>query len=106
MMKLERRYALAEEDALARAHALTDYWAKKHGVKVEWRGDAEVRLFGRVMGVKFDGVVRLGAGVIRAEMDAGFLAERLGARGYVERKLDDYLDPSVSVEALRARIPS
>ncbi len=105
MMKLERRYALSEDDALARAHALTDYWAKKHGVKVEWRGDTEVRLSGRVMGVKFDGLVHLGAGSISAEMDAGFLAEKLGGRAYVERKLDDYLDPAKTVEELRARIP-
>jgi hypothetical protein len=105
MMKLERRYALSEDDALARAHALTDYWAKKHGVRVEWRGDGEVRLSGRVMGVKFDGVVHLGAGCIRAEMDAGFLAEKLGGRAYVERKLDDYLDPAKTLDELRARIP-
>lgn len=105
MMKLERRYALSEDDALARAHALTDYWAKKHGVRVEWRGDGEVRLSGRVMGVKFDGVVHLGGGSIRAEMDAGFLAEKLGGRAYVERKLDDYLDPAKTLDELRARIP-
>jgi hypothetical protein len=105
MMKLDRRHALSEDDALARAHALTDYWAKKHGVKVEWRGDTEVRLSGRVMGVKFDGLVHLGAGSISAEMDAGFLAEKLGGRAYVERKLDDYLDPAKTVEELRARIP-
>jgi hypothetical protein len=105
MMKLERRYDLDESDALARAHALTDYWSKKHGVKVDWRGDNEVHLAGRVMGVKFDGTVHIGAGVIRAEMNAGFLAEKLGARAYVERKLDDYLDRTKSVEELRARIP-
>ncbi len=105
MMKLDRRHALSEDDALARAHALTDYWAKKHGVKVEWRGDTDVRLSGRVMGVKFDGLVHLGAGSISAEMDAGFLAEKLGGRAYVERKLDDYLDPAKTVEELRARIP-
>ncbi len=106
MMKLERRYELTEEDALARAHALTDYWAKKHGVKVEWRSDSEVHLSGRVMGVKFDGVVHLGGGTIRAEMDAGFLAQKLGGRAYVERKLDDYFDPSKTVDELRARIPA
>ena len=103
-MTLERRYDLPEDEALDRAHALTDYWARKHGVNVEWRA-GEVRLYGRVLGVKFDGTVKVGGGVIRAAMDAGFLAERLGARQYVERKLDDYLDPRNTVEALRARIP-
>jgi hypothetical protein len=104
MLKLERRYELAEEDALARAHALTEYWSRRHGVNVEWR-DGEVSLWGRALGVKYDGVVTIGNGLIRAEMNAGFLAEKLGARGYVERKLDDYLDPAKSIEELRARIP-
>ncbi len=38
-------------------------------------------------------------------MNAGFLAERLGGRAYVERKLDDYLDPKKTLAELRARIP-
>lgn len=104
MMTLERRYDLSDDDALARAHALTEYWSKKHGVKVEWR-EREVRLFGRVLGVKFDGTVKVGGGMIRADMDAGFLAEKLGARQYVERKLDDYLDTAKTLDELRARIP-
>lgn len=104
MIELERRYTLPEDEALARAHALTDYWAKKHGVKVEWRERA-VRLYGRVLGVKFDGTVTIENGRIHAAFDAGFLAQKLGARAYVERKLDDYLDPAKTVESLRARIP-
>lgn len=104
MIELERRYTLSDDDALARAHALTDYWAKKHGVNVVWR-EQEVRLHGRVMGVKFDGTVSIRDGRIHASFDAGFLAQKLGARAYVERKLDDYLDPAHSVESLRARIP-
>jgi hypothetical protein len=105
MMRLQRRYELDDEEVLDRARALTDYWSKKHGVRADWRG-TDVHLAGRVLAVKFDGVVRIGGGLISAEMNAGFLAEKLGARGYVERKLDDYLDPKKTVAELRARIPS
>lgn len=104
MMTFERSYVLPDDEALARARALTDYWAKKHGVNVEWRGN-EVRLYGRVLGVKFDGTVQVGGGRIRAAVKAGLLAEKLGARQYVERKLDDYLDERNTIEMLRARIP-
>lgn len=104
MLRLERTYALDDAEALERAHALTDYWSKKHGVNAEWRG-GEVRLWGRVLGVKFDGTVTVGGGTIRAAFEAGFIAEKLGARAYVERKLDDYLDTKNSIESLRARVP-
>lgn len=105
MMVLDRSYDLSDEDTLERMRALTDYWARKHGVRVEWRGST-VTIAGKVTGVKFEGTVRIGGGAIHAEMNAGFLAEKLGARRYVERKLDDYLDPGKSLAELRARIPA
>ena len=104
MMEFERRYELAEEDALARLHALTDYWSAKHGLDIRWNG-GDVALNGKVKGVRFDGTVRVGEGVIRARVKANFLAEKLGGRAYVSRKLDEYLDPSQSLEELRARVP-
>ncbi len=106
MLELDRHCTLPDEDVLARAHALTEYWAKKHNVTVSWKNDREVHLSGRVMGVKFDGRVQIGEGKIHAEMNAGFLAEKLGGRAYVQRKLDDYLDPARSLAELRARIPT
>ena len=94
-----------DAEARDRGRALTDYWSRKHGVHATWQGDDVVTLSGKVMGVKFDGTVRIGGGTIHAEMNAGFLAERLGGRAYVERKLDDYLDPKKTLAELRARIP-
>jgi hypothetical protein len=55
--------------------------------------------------VKFEGRVRVGDGRLVADVKAGFLAEKLGGRQYVERKLEDYLDPKRSLEELRARVP-
>ena len=103
-MKLDRRYDMTDEDVLARLRALTDYWHKKHGIASEWRGNT-VTLRGKAMGVRFDGTVRIGQGRIDADVDAGFLAEKLGARKYVESKLDDYLDPAKTLDSLRARVP-
>ena len=106
MMRMSRTYAHTETEVRARLRALTDYWSAKHGLRIEWIGDDEVRIRGRVKGVKLDGQVTLGNGTIDAKVEAGWLAEKLGGRGYVERKLDDYLDPAHTLEELRARIPA
>ena len=103
-MHLVRPYDVDEEEALARLRALTDYWTKKHGIAAAWNG-TEVTLSGRVKGVKFDGTIRVGAGCLEGDVNAGFLAEKLGGRQYVERKLADYLDPAKTLAELRARIP-
>jgi len=103
-MHFERTYDLDEEEALARLHALTDYWSRRHGINASWNGN-EVSLSGKVKGVKFDGQVRVGGGRIAAEVHAGFLAEKLGGRQYIERKLADYLDTNHSLEELQARVP-
>jgi hypothetical protein len=104
-MKFERLTALPASDVVERLRALTDYWNKKYGIAGTWNGGS-VRVKGKMMGVSFDGTVRIGDGSIHADVDAGFLAEKLGGKKYVEGKLDTYLDPSTSIEALRARIPT
>lgn len=102
MMNLERRYSFQDDEAVARLTALTDYWHRKHGLTCTWTGSA-CRVQGKVMGVKFDARVTVSGGLVHADVDAGFLAEKLGGRKYVEGKLDDYLDPARSLEELRAR---
>ena len=87
-----------------RLHALGDYWAAKYGISVTWDGPRG-RISGKVRGVKFDGHMQVSAGRISADIKAGFLAERLGAKKYVEGKLTDYLDPARTLEELRRRIP-
>jgi hypothetical protein len=103
-MKLERTYDLPDEDALARLRALTDYWEKKHGIAASWSGN-DVALEGKVASVRVEGNVHVESGKITADVRAGFMAEKLGGRRYVESKLDDYLAPTTSLESLRARIP-
>jgi hypothetical protein len=104
-MKFERRTTLPSSDILERLKALTDYWNKKYAIGSTWTGGT-VRLKGKIMGVSFDGTVNVTEGRIEANVDAGFLAEKLGGKKYVEGKLDTYLDPAHSIDALRARIPT
>jgi hypothetical protein len=104
MMNLDRPYDFDDDEARTRLRALTDYWHARHGIACTWTED-EVTLSGRVKGVKFEGRVQIGDRRVKAEVKAGFLAEKLGGRQYVQRKLDDYLDPANTIEALQARVP-
>jgi hypothetical protein len=101
---LDFPYALSDDDALDRLHALADYWSAKHGVAARWDG-ADAYFDGKVKGVKFDGKVSIGGGRVHADVKTGFLAEKLGGKAYVKRKLTDYLDPANSLEELRSRVP-
>ena len=103
-MQVERTYRLPDDEALARLRALTDYWSAKYRVRAEWDG-ATARISGKVRGVGFDGTVTVRDGRLSADIKAGFLAEKLGGKLYVERKLDDYLDPSRTIAELAARVP-
>ncbi len=103
-MKIDRNFDMPIDEALERLHALSDYWAGKYGISVTWAGH-QGRISGKVRGVKFDGHLCVETGRLTAEIQAGFLAERLGGKKYVEGKLDDYLSPARSLEELRARIP-
>ncbi|MBW2459210.1 MAG: polyhydroxyalkanoic acid system family protein [Deltaproteobacteria bacterium] len=93
-----------QAEALERLQALTEYWVAKHGLSASWTG-SEGQVSGRVKGVKFSGVIKVAEGRVTADVKAGFLAEKLGGRKYVEAKFADYLDPKHSVAELRARIP-
>lgn len=101
-MNLERRYSFQDDEAQARLNALTDYWHRNYGLTAVWTG-AACHVHGKVKGVKFDARVTVTGGLVRADVDAGFLAEKLGGRKYVEGKLEDYLNPARSLEELRAR---
>jgi len=103
-MQFERHYELDDTEVLHRLQALTDYWQAKHGIVGIWTGRS-LLLKGRKMGVKYNARVTVGGGTIVAEVEAGFLAEKLGAPAYVERKVDDYLDPSNTLRSLQDRVP-
>ncbi len=101
-MSFEKPFDFPQAEALERLQALTDHWSAKHGLQVEWNG-SEGRVSGKVRGVKFSGVMKVGDHRVTVEVKAGFLAEKLGGRQYVEGKLTEYLDPKQQVAELSAR---
>ncbi len=101
-MKIDRPHSFSKDEALGRIKALTDYWHNKHGIRTDWQGDS-ARVKGKVRGISFDGTFTVLDQQLKADVKVGFLAERLGGRDYVERKLADYLDANNSLEALQAR---
>ncbi len=103
-MEFERTYACSDEEAYDRLRALADYWVARHALTFVWT-DRACQVSGRPKGVKVTGTIRIGNGRVHADIRAGFLAEKLGGRRYVSRKVTDYLDPSHTVGELRARIP-
>ncbi len=102
MLTLDEPYTCDDDAALARMHALADYWYAKYKIETTWTGTTGT-MRGRVLKVKFDAKIAVGNGRVWAEVDAGFLAEKLGGKKYVVGKVRDYLDPSVSLEDLEAR---
>ena len=103
MIHYQRDYACSDAEALERLRLLADYWQNKWGFAPTWN-EGTATFDGRVKGVRFSGTVVIGGGQVEAKMNAGFLAEKLGAKAYVARKVDDYLNPSNSVQSLRDRI--
>ncbi len=102
-MKINQPHTLSEEDATARIRSLCLYWDTKYGTSTTWRDNA-ARITGRVRGIKFDGTFTVLDSLIKGDIKVGFLAERIGGRGYVERKLQSYLNPNTSLETLQAKI--
>jgi len=102
-MKLDKQHSYSQDEAVARIRALTDYWDTRHGTRTVWQGNS-AQINGKVKGISFDGTFRVEEGRLFADVKVGFLAEKIGGRAYVERKLDDYLNPGNSLESLQGRI--
>jgi Putative polyhydroxyalkanoic acid system protein (PHA_gran_rgn) len=102
-MKLEKPHSFALEEAVARIKALTTYWDTRYGTRTTWTGN-NAHIKGKVKGISFDGKFAVDERCLVAEVKVGFLAEKIGGKAYVERKLDDYLRATTTLEALQARI--
>ena len=101
-MKIERPHSFSKDEAVGRIRALTDYWQNSYGIRTDWQGDT-ARVKGKVKGISFDGTFTVTDRQLEADVKVGFLAEKLGGRDYVERKLADYLDAKNTLEELQAR---
>jgi hypothetical protein len=101
-MKLENPHSFTKDEATARMKALTDYWDKKHGIRAEWHGST-ARIKGKVKVVSFEGSFTLEDRRLIADFKVSFGGEMIG-RPYIERKLAEYLDPTITLESLQARV--
>ncbi len=99
-MKITKPHSFSADDAVARLRALTQYWDSRYGTRTSWTGNA-ARIVGKVKGIKFDGKFSVADSSLNADVKVGFLAEKMGGRGYVEHKLEQYLDPNTTLDALK-----
>lgn len=101
-MKVQHAHSFDREEARKRLEVLTNYWSTKYGMSSRWSGDT-VHVNGKVKGIKFEGDIQVTDSGIAGDVKAGFLAEKLGGKQYVEQKLQEYLDPGNTIEVLRTR---
>jgi putative polyhydroxyalkanoate system protein len=99
MMKIDRSHSFSIEEARSRLEALTTFWQTRYGIRPQWSGNT-LRCKGSVKGIDFDAKMDVAEKRIQCEAEVGWLAERLGARSYIERKLAEYLDPKKPVTDL------
>ena len=103
-MKVEFPVSMPREDALARLQALGDYLSNRHGISVAWTGDA-ARFSGRYKKlIKIEGNMSFATDTLITfeGEDPGF-ALRGQAKGYIKRKLEEYLNPSTPLDELPRR---
>lgn len=101
----EYPYSLSQQEAIARVQALTDYWDAQYRTHTVWEGHTGT-ISGRVFGISFWARFIVDPGILHGQMQVSFIAEKMGGRQYLKRKLDHYLDPGVSLEELQAVVPS
>ena len=101
-MKIEIAHKLKAADVKARMKELGQYWNKKYGVKPTWSKDSAT-VKGSIMGFSFDATLAIAKDVVSLEgPDPNFLV-RKKVVGYLEHKLNEYLDPKNSLEDLEAK---
>ena len=93
------------EEAVARLHALTDYWDAQYNTSTEWEGSTGV-ISGVVLGLGFEARFHVGPGRLHGSLRVSRLAVAMGGRGYLKRKLDHYMDPRVPLPELVALVPA
>jgi hypothetical protein len=92
-LKISVAHAFDRAEARERIGYLLDYWARRFGVKREWRGD-RVFLTGSVWGVEIKAIFRVDEkAVLAMAWDPG-TAFASAAQHYVRKKLKKYLHPT------------
>jgi len=93
-------HSLSVEDALARVHALGDYFQNRHGMAMRWESERVGHLSGRYLLISIDGRFSVDDGAVHLDgQDPGMLLRRK-ALDYLQRKLETYLDPTTPLAEL------
>jgi hypothetical protein len=104
MYRDEYPHSLGREEAVERIRALTDYWDAQYKTRTSWT-ENEGDISGRVLGLSFRAHFVIDRDRLHGTLRVSPLAVKMGGRQYLRYKLDEYMDPSVSVDELRSRIP-
>ena len=101
-MKMEIPHELKLAEAKARMKELGEYWKAKYGVKPAWTKDSG-NVKGSIMGFSFDATLIIAKDKVTLEgPDPNFLVKKK-VLGYLEHKLNEYLDGDNSLEDLEAK---
>ncbi|HLT30144.1 MAG TPA: polyhydroxyalkanoic acid system family protein [Myxococcaceae bacterium] len=101
VMKFDVNHSLSKDQARERVQKLMGYWADKYGVKSEWNGD-QASVLGKVMGINLEANFEVRDGQVCGEgTDPGMLL-RGQAKKYIQKKFDEFLDPTKSEADLNA----
>ncbi|MCB9732180.1 MAG: polyhydroxyalkanoic acid system family protein [Deltaproteobacteria bacterium] len=94
-------HTVGRAEAIARAHALGEYFENRHGMKMSWRAANIGHLEGNYLLIHIDGLFEIDDREVRLDgKDPGFLL-RGKALEYLERKIRAYMDPATPLEQLQ-----
>lgn len=98
-IELEVEHSLSPESALARMHALGEYYQNHYGAHVVWSaGSCDIQV--KYVAIKLAVKVRVDDRRVHCEgPDPGFLLRKRGTE-YLRKKIARYLDPAVAIESL------
>jgi hypothetical protein len=101
-MDLSYPHAFDDSEARARIKALTDYWSSRYAMEGAWQGE-RFRIAGKTKGIRFEATFTMAPRRVEVQVKVPLIARRIG-REYVDRKLQDYLDPGKTLAQLQGRI--
>lgn len=99
-MRIDYPHPFSVDDARTRLEALGDYLNNRHGIKIGWSDPNTASFDGKYLVVRIEGEMQLAEGIVKLRgKDPGMLW-RKKAKGYLEKKLREYLDPETSIDDL------
>jgi hypothetical protein len=99
-MEIEHKHPFDHDEAKSRARALAEYMSARHGMQVAWSSDDSFQLTGKYMVVNIDIRVKVLPDKVHVTGPDPGMLWRSTAKTYIAKKLDQYLSPRESLDAL------